>query len=62
LTFSSFDIEPHITCAWDSVTVRNGGSPESPIIGQYCGNSNPRTVQSGSNQLLLSFNSDHSLE
>ncbi|KAL0627634.1 Cubilin [Plecturocebus cupreus] len=62
LTFSSFDIEPHTTCAWDSVTVRNGGSPESPIIGQYCGNSNPRTIQSGSNQLLLSFNSDHSLE
>ncbi|NP_001072.2 cubilin precursor [Homo sapiens] len=62
LTFSDFDIEPHTTCAWDSVTVRNGGSPESPIIGQYCGNSNPRTIQSGSNQLVVTFNSDHSLQ
>ncbi|XP_008565950.1 PREDICTED: cubilin [Galeopterus variegatus] len=62
LIFSDFDIETHTTCAWDSVTVRNGGSPGSPIIGQYCGNSNPRTIQSGSNQLVVIFNSDHSVQ
>lgn len=62
LTFSEFDIESHVTCAWDSVTIRNGGSPSSPIIGQFCGNSNPRTVQSGSNQLVVIFNSDHSVQ
>ncbi|KAM6162076.1 cubilin isoform 2-T2 [Erethizon dorsatum] len=62
LTFSDFDIETHSSCAWDSVTVRNGGSPESPIIGQYCGTSNPRTIQSGSNQLTVIFNSDQSVE
>ncbi|XP_004860031.1 cubilin [Heterocephalus glaber] len=62
LTFSDFDIETHSACAWDSVTVRNGGSPESPIIGQYCGNSNPRTIQSGSNQLTVIFNSDKSMQ
>ncbi|XP_004716072.1 cubilin [Echinops telfairi] len=60
LTFSDFDIESHATCAWDSVTVRNGGSPGSPIIGHYCGQSNPGTIQSGSNQLVVSFNSDYS--
>ncbi|XP_004605400.2 cubilin [Sorex araneus] len=62
LNFTDFDIEPHITCSWDSVTVRNGGSPGSPIVGQYCGDSNPRAVQSGSNQLVVIFNSDHSTE
>ncbi|XP_036916668.1 cubilin [Sturnira hondurensis] len=62
LTFSDFDIESHTTCAWDSVTVRNGGSPGSPIIGQYCGTSNPGPIQSGSNQLVVIFNSDHSVQ
>uniref|UniRef100_U3KLX7 Cubilin n=1 Tax=Oryctolagus cuniculus TaxID=9986 RepID=U3KLX7_RABIT len=62
LTFSDFEIESHATCAWDSVTVRNGGSPGSPIIGQYCGNLNPGTIQSGSNQLVVIFNSDQSVQ
>nr|XP_044991063.1 cubilin [Jaculus jaculus] len=58
LTFNDFDIQSHSTCAWDSVTVRNGASPGSPTIGQYCGRSNPGTVQSGSNQLVVVFNTD----
>ncbi|KAM4828885.1 cubilin [Thomomys bottae] len=62
LTFSDFDIEGHSHCAWDSVTVRNGGSPLSPIIGQYCGTSGPGTIHSGSNQLVVIFNSDHSVD
>ncbi|XP_023561215.1 cubilin [Octodon degus] len=62
LTFSYFDIETHASCAWDSVTIKNGGSPESPIMGQYCGISNPRTIQSGSNQLTVIFNSDSSVQ
>ncbi|XP_060048215.1 cubilin [Erinaceus europaeus] len=62
LTFSDFDLEAHATCSWDSVTVRNGGSPGSPIIGQYCGGSNPNPIQSGSNQLVVIFNSDHSVQ
>ncbi|XP_006766106.1 PREDICTED: cubilin, partial [Myotis davidii] len=62
LTFSDFDIESHSTCAWDSVTVRNGGSPGSPIIGHYCGTSSPSPIRSGSNQLVVIFNSDHSVQ
>ncbi|XP_005387022.1 PREDICTED: cubilin [Chinchilla lanigera] len=62
LAFTYFNIERHASCIWDSVTVRNGGSPESPIIGRYCGISNPRTIQSGSNQLTVIFNSDQSFE
>uniref|UniRef100_A0A4X2M7T4 Cubilin n=1 Tax=Vombatus ursinus TaxID=29139 RepID=A0A4X2M7T4_VOMUR len=62
LSFTFFDVENHILCKWDSVTVINGGSPGSPVIGHYCGTTIPRTVQSGSNQLIVIFNSDHSVQ
>ncbi|XP_041486764.1 cubilin isoform X1 [Microtus oregoni] len=59
LTFSDFHLEMDPTCTADSVTVRNGGYPESPIIGRYCGWSLPGPVQSGSNKLLVTFNTNH---
>lgn len=61
LTFSYFHLEPHTTCNWDSVTIFNGGSPGSPIIGQYCGTTSPGTIQSGSNKLAIVFLADHSV-
>uniref|UniRef100_A0A803T317 CUB domain-containing protein n=1 Tax=Anolis carolinensis TaxID=28377 RepID=A0A803T317_ANOCA len=62
LTFVAFEIESHRVCGWDSVTILNGGSPSSPVIGQYCGTASPGTIQSGSNQLLINFHSDHSIQ
>lgn len=59
LTFTDFHLEMHPTCTSDSVTVRNGGYPESPIIGRYCGWSVPGPVQSGSNKLVVTFSTDH---
>ncbi|MBZ3891922.1 Cubilin [Sciurus carolinensis] len=35
---------------------------EYSFTGQYCGESNPETIQSGSNQLVVMFNSDHSVQ
>ncbi|KAM4705286.1 LOW QUALITY PROTEIN: cubilin [Rhinophrynus dorsalis] len=61
LTFAYLDIENHSICRWDSVTIMNGGSPGSPLIGQYCGTSSPGTVQSASNKLLVMFNSDNTV-
>ncbi|TWW71479.1 Cubilin Precursor [Takifugu flavidus] len=61
LTFSYFNLEPHSTCTWDSVTIFNGGSPGSPVIGQYCGTSSPGSIQSGSNKLAVVFLADHSV-
>ncbi|XP_017269603.1 cubilin [Kryptolebias marmoratus] len=61
LTFTYFNLEPHTTCNWDSVTIFNGGSPGSPVIGQYCGTSSPGTIQSGSNKLAVVFLADHSV-
>uniref|UniRef100_A0ACB8FV66 Uncharacterized protein n=1 Tax=Sphaerodactylus townsendi TaxID=933632 RepID=A0ACB8FV66_9SAUR len=62
LTFVTFAVERHSSCPWDSVTILNGGSLSSPIIGRYCGNTSPGTIQSGSNKLLINFNSDHSVQ
>lgn len=61
MTFSYFNLEPHSTCTWDSVTIFNGGSPGSPVIGQYCGTSSPGSIQSGSNKLAVVFLADHSV-
>ncbi|XP_071062991.1 LOW QUALITY PROTEIN: cubilin [Pseudochaenichthys georgianus] len=61
LTFSYFNLEPHSQCGWDSVTIFNGGSPGSPVIGQYCGTTSPGTIQSGSNKVAVVFLADHSV-
>ncbi|XP_063003684.1 cubilin [Elgaria multicarinata webbii] len=62
LTFVAFHIEQHSSCERDAVTILNGGSPSSPIIGRYCGTASPGTIQSGSNQLLIHFYSDQFLQ
>ncbi|XP_067869413.1 cubilin isoform X2 [Heterodontus francisci] len=62
LNFIYFDLEPHLTCDWDSVTIMNGGSFSSPIIGQYCGTTLPETIKSGSNKLFIIFSSSHSVQ
>ncbi|XP_040403063.1 cubilin [Cygnus olor] len=62
LTFTAFHVENHSLCKWDSVTILNGGSPGSPAIGKYCGNTSPGTIRSGSSKLVVIFNSDHSIQ
>ncbi|XP_053323004.1 cubilin [Spea bombifrons] len=62
LSFGYFDVEHHPVCRWDSVTIVNGASPGSPLIGQYCGTTSPGTIQSGSNKMMVIFNSDKSLQ
>ncbi|NXY42567.1 CUBN protein, partial [Ceuthmochares aereus] len=62
LNFTAFHVENHVLCKWDSVTILNGGSPGSPVIGKYCGNTSPGTIQSGSNKIVIIFNSDHSIQ
>ncbi|XP_053714419.1 cubilin isoform X1 [Synchiropus splendidus] len=61
LTFTYFNLELHSTCTWDSLTIFNGGSPGSPVIGQYCGTTSPGTIKSGSNKLAMVFLADHSV-
>ena len=44
----------------DSVTIYDGGSNTSPMLGKpYCGDSLPPSQISSSNQLFFHFQSDH---
>ena len=61
LTFTYFSLEAHSQCSWDSLTIFNGASPGSPVIGQYCGTNSPGTVQSGSSKMAVVFLGDHSV-
>ncbi|XP_071504135.1 blastula protease 10-like [Diadema antillarum] len=59
LTFVDMDIEPHRTCAYDSVEVRTG---DVSLPGQrFCGANLPGDQVSTGNQLLVSFTSDYSV-
>ena len=44
--------------SWDSLTIYDGGSSTSPMIGKYCGNSIPPSHVSSSNEVLIHFQSD----
>lgn len=55
LTFFKFDTERR----YDFVNVYDGRSTSSPLIGRYHGTSLPPVVTSSSNQLFITFTSDH---
>ena len=40
------------------MTIYDGGSSTSPMIGKYCGNSIPPSHVSSSNEVLIHFQSD----
>ncbi|XP_038589680.1 bone morphogenetic protein 1-like isoform X1 [Micropterus salmoides] len=61
LSFQSFEIERHDSCAYDYVEVRDGSSESSPLLGHFCGYDKPDDIKSSSNQLWLKFVSDGSV-
>ena len=54
-------LERSANCRFDYVEVREGGSPQSPLIGRYCGRNLPLPVTSIGNQLFVRFRSDFSV-
>ena len=46
--------------SWDSLTIYDGGSITSPMMGKYCGTSIPPRQVSSSNEVLIKFHSDWS--
>ncbi|XP_043283629.1 tolloid-like protein 1 [Venturia canescens] len=62
LKFQSFEIENHDNCVYDYVEVRDGHSPDSPLIGVYCGYKAPPDMRSTGNKLLVKFVSDGSVQ
>lgn len=62
LVFEDFDLEKHKDCIYDHVTVYDGNTTGSPIIGKYCGTTKPPEQISTREQLLVVFISDHTTE
>ena len=47
---------------YDFVSVRDGGTSDSPLVGRYCGSSTvPPSYLSTGNQIIVRFKSDHSV-
>ncbi|XP_061871822.1 bone morphogenetic protein 1 isoform X1 [Colius striatus] len=61
LTFQSFEIERHDSCAYDYLEIRDGMSESSSLIGRYCGYDKPDDIKSTSNKLWMKFVSDGSI-
>jgi M6 family metalloprotease-like protein len=53
--FFSFDLEPSDICEYDYLNIYNGPSTSSPLIGTYCGNNTPGTVESTDPSGALTF-------
>ena len=47
--------------SYDSLTIYDGDSSTSPMMGFYCGDSIPPTHVSSSNEILIQFQSDASI-
>ena len=47
--------------SYDSLTIYDGGSSTSPMMGKYCGDSIPPSHVSSSNEVLIRFESDGSV-
>ena len=56
VNFLSFETEED--CWRDSLTIYNGPSDASPVIGDFCGDDLPARFISPSNEILLVFKSD----
>jgi hypothetical protein len=54
LSFSAFNVEN----GYDNLFIYNGGSVNSPLVGQYTGTVNPGPVTSSNDSVLVEFRSD----
>ncbi|MEE6514872.1 hypothetical protein FKM82_023266 [Ascaphus truei] len=61
VSFQSFEIERHDSCAYDYLEIRDGTTESSPLIGRFCGYDKPDDIKSSSNQLWIKFVSDGSI-
>ncbi|KAJ7305195.1 hypothetical protein JRQ81_011103 [Phrynocephalus forsythii] len=61
LSFLSFEIERHDSCAYDYLEIRDGNTESGSLIGRYCGYEKPDDIKSTSNKLWMKFVSDGSI-
>nr|QNH72401.1 toxin candidate TRINITY_DN17935_c0_g1_i1 [Ceriantheomorphe brasiliensis] len=60
LLFRSFSLEFHKSCLYDYVSVRDGSTEASPLLGIHCGTNAPQKMQSFGNSFWIKFRSDSS--
>ena len=56
ILFYQFIISFHFRC--DSLTIFDGDSENSPMVGKYCGSEIPSSFMSSSNDIFIVFKSD----
>ncbi len=62
LYFQAFSLEEHNDCLYDYLSIYDGTSVESPLLGTWCGNSSPGLIvaTNESGALTVKFHSDDS--
>jgi len=58
LSFIDFDVENENTCSYDSLTIYDGNSADSPQLGKHCGTSPPSKIVSSKNEMFIAFKTD----
>ncbi|XP_019644750.1 PREDICTED: tolloid-like protein 2 [Branchiostoma belcheri] len=61
LKFNHFELEGNDVCKYDSLEVRSGLSPESDVLGRFCGSELPESVTSSRNNMRVEFKSDNTV-
>ena len=61
IEFLHFELEAEASCEFDVLEVREGGEPQGPLVGRFCGHERPASYVSSSNKLYFNFRSDYSV-
>ncbi|XP_031835041.1 tolloid-like protein 1 tolkin [Nomia melanderi] len=62
LIFKVFEMESHQECAYDHIAIYDGDSPDSHILGKFCGTKEPHPILATGNQMYMVFKSDVSVQ
>ena len=49
------------SCDFDYLEIRDGGTPNAPMVGRFCGETKPGTLKSTGNLMYLRFRTDDSV-
>ncbi|KAL8165121.1 UNVERIFIED_CONTAM: hypothetical protein K2H54_029738 [Gekko kuhli] len=61
IQFDQFHLESHASCRYDYVDVYDGNSTNAKMLGKFCGNQIPPTIQSTGDSLYIKLRTDVSL-
>lgn len=55
-------MEQHQECAYDHIAIFDGDSPESLLLGKFCGYKEPHPIIATRNEMYMIFKSDSSIQ